>query len=484
MKQSVMAAPAKPEESSGLPRAASAEQQKITPETTGRERMTYIEFLDNSSMTPFLWLLLIGVALAQILDGINFQSTAFALPLFSKEFQINPIAAGLVASVTNVGLFFGALIFSPLSDRFGRKKIFQWVLFTYAFGAFLSAISWDYQSLLVARLISGLGIGAQFPVAFALLAEFAPRRLRHIFVALGPLCYSVGWFCCAMLSRWIIPTFGWRAIYWLGIAPVFMTIYIWRFLPESPRFLLMQGRAQEAGDIVKDLARRARLTDVDLVAPSASAKSEKLRFSERMGAVRIEFWSIVALGGLYFANNIQNVGFSTWLPSIFVKLGFTLTRSFTFAAIILVVTPVGQLFAMWLQERLPRKWAMLLLAALSSMFFFVFGFSFEFKWPIEVIVGSNVVYQFFSQGIVVILYTLATELFPTRIRGLGMGLVTAIGRIGSIIGPFVLGFFSTLGTAIHQVIYYFAMPLLAAAVLCLFLIRVDPRQKALEKVNA
>jgi putative MFS transporter len=139
---------------------------------------------------------------------------------------------------------------------------------------------------------------------------------------------------------------------------------------------------------------------------------------------------------------------------------------------------------MWLQERLPRKWAVLLLAALSSTFFFVFGFSFEFKWPIEVIVGSNVVYQFFSQGIVVILYTLATELFPTRIRGLGMGLVTAIGRIGSIIGPFVLGFLSTLGTAIHQIIYYFAMPLLAAAVVCLFLIRVDPRQKALEKVNA
>ena len=110
-----------------------------------------------------------------------------------------------------------------------------------------------------------------------------------------------------------------------------------------------------------------------------------------------------------------------------------------------MVTPIGQLFAMWLQERLPRKWAMLLLAALSSAFFLRFGLSFEFKWPIEVIVGSNVVYQFFSQGIVVILYTLATELFPTRIRGSGMGLITAIGRIGSIIGPFVLGFFQHWG---------------------------------------
>ena len=448
------------------------------------KRMNYIEFLDNSPMTPFLWVLLIGVALAQILDGIDFQSTAFALPLVIKEFKITPTQAGLIGSMTNIGLLFGALIFSPLSDRFGRKTIFQWVLFTYAFGTFLSAISWNYHSLLVARVIAGLGIGAEFPVAFALLAEFSPKRLRHIFVATGPMFYAFGWFVCAMLSTWIIPAFGWRAIYWLGVAPALMIIYIRRFLPESARFLLQKGKLEEAGAIVKDLARKAGLGDIDLVPPPAFKAEAKLSLGERMSALRFFLWSIIAVGAFYFANNIQNVGFSTWLPSIFVRQGFTLTKSFKFTAIILVVTPIGQIFATWLQDRMPRKWAMLLLAALSAAFFICFGLGFEFKWPIEVIVGSNVLYQFFSQGIVVILYTLATELFPTRIRSLGMGLMTAIGRIGSILGPFVLGFFLTLGTAIHQIIYYFAIPLLAAAILCLFLIRVDSRQKALEQINA
>jgi putative MFS transporter len=448
------------------------------------KQVTYTEFLDNSPMTPFLWLLLTGVGLAQILDGIDFQSTAFALPLISREFRITPTAAGFIGSMTNIGLVFGALIFSPLSDRFGRKTIFQWVLFTYAFGTFLSAIAWNYQSLLFARGIAGLGIGAEFPVAFALLAEFAPKRLRHIFVALGPLCYSLGWFFCAMLSTWIVPAFGWRAIYWVGIAPAVMIIYVRRFLPESVRFLLMRGNVEEAGNIVKNLARGAGFTDIELVPPNESCLSEKISFSERISALRIQFWSILAVGVFYFANNIQNTGFSTWLPSIFIRHGFTLTRSFRFTTIILLVTPIGQLFAMWLQDRMPRKWAMLMLAGLSSVFFFAFGLSFEYKWPAQFIVGSNVVYQFFSQGIVVILYTLATELFPTRIRSLGMGLVTAFGRAGSIIGPFLLGFLSTLGTAIHQIIYYFALPLIAAAILCLFLIRVDPRQKALEQINA
>jgi putative MFS transporter len=435
-------------------------------------------------MTGFLWFLLIGIAVSQVLDGIDFQSTAFALPLMIREFKLTPTAAGFIASMTNFGLLVGALVFSPLADRFGRKVVFQWILFTYAFGTFLSAIAWSYQSLLAARVIAGLGIGAEFPVAFSLLAEFAPKRLRHVFIAVAILSYSLGWFVCALLSTWIIPIFGWRAIYWIGIAPALMIFYIRRLVPESARYLLMRGRVEEAGRLVKGLALKAGFSEMELVPPPAPELAERLGLAARFSYLRVQLWSLIAVAVFYFANNIQNVGFSTWLPSIFMRQGFTLTRSFKFTAIILMVTPIGQVFAMWLEDKLPRKWAMLLLAGLSSAFFLVFGLSFEFKWPIEVIVGSNVVYQFFSQGIFVILYTLAAELVPTRIRSLGMGLVTAIGRIGSILGPFVLGLFSAMGTAIHQIIYYFAIPLLAAAILCLFLIRVDPRQKTLEQVSA
>ena len=448
-----------------------------------RTTTTYTEFLDNSPMTKFLWLLVSGVALAQILDGIDFQSTSFALPLIIQEFQLTPTEAGAIGSFTNIGLLIGALVFSALSDRYGRKAVFQWVLFTYAFGTFLSAIAWNYSSLLAARVIAGFGIGAEFPVAFALLAEYSPKRLRHILVPVGPISYAVGWFCCALLSTWIIPAFGWRAIYWLGVSPALLIIYVRRLLPESVRFLLARGRVQEAGEIVKDLARRAGKSDVDLVPPVAVGREEKRDAGIQLRSLRLVFGSLIAVGFFYFANNIQNVGFSTWLPSIFVQQGFTLIRSFKFTAIILAVTPLGQIFAMWLQEKMPRKWAMLLLAAFSSAFFLAFGISFELKMPIAITVAANVGYQFFSQGIIVILYTLGSELFPTPVRSIGMGLVTATGRIGSILGPFVVGVFLTFGTAIHQIIYWFAMPLLLAAILAIILIRVDPRQKALEQIK-
>jgi len=92
-------------------------------------------------------------------------------------------------------------------------------------------------------------------------------------------------------------------------------------------------------------------------------------------------------------------------------------------------------------------------------------------------------YQFFSGGVVPIFYTLSTELFPTRVRSLAMGLVVAAARLGSITGPFMLGLLLTLGTQIHQIIYYFTLPLVIAALILVVAVKVDSRQKTLEEVS-
>jgi len=445
--------------------------------------MTYTEFLDAAPMSRFLWVVLLGCVVAQVLDGFDFEATSFALPLIVQEFQITPTQAGAIGSFTNVGLLLGALIFAPLSDRFGRKPIFQWALFTYAFGTFLSAIASNYQFLLAARFIAGLGIAAEFPVAFALLAEYSPKRLRHIFVGSGAIGYSVGWFVCAVVATAIVPAFGWRAIYWVGVAPAFMIVFVRLYIPESVRFLLQQGRMQEAGEITRKLADQAGFSNVELVPPETIKAEAKPSLIAQFSALRLFVATIVVLGIFQLANNIQVVGFGTWLPSIFVKQGFTLTRSFAFTMIVLAVTPIGQLFGMWLQDQMPRKWAMLILAGVSALCFFGFGLSFEYKYPISVIVACDVGYQFFSGGVVPIVYTLSVELFPTKIRSLANGLIVACARIGSITGPLVLGFFLTLGTEIHQIIYYFALPLVLAAIVVVVFLKIDARQKTLEQVT-
>ena len=472
------------QEESGTPSAAPAVARQSVPSgTTGKTRMTYMEFLDNSPMSPFLWCVLLGCVLAQILDGFDFQCTSFALPLVIKEFRITPTQAGAIGSLTNVGLLLGALIFGPMADRYGRRPILQWALFLYAFGTFLSAIAPSYQFLLGARFITGLGIAAEFPVVIALLAEYSPKRLRHIFVGSGAIGYSLGWFVCAVVATAIVPRFGWRALYWIGVAPALMIIYVRRYIPESVRFLLQKGRIQEAGEIVRNIAERNGITDVELAPPESLRVEAKPTLIQQYSALRFFAVAVIVMSLFQLANNVQVVGFGTWLPSIFIRQGFTLTKSFKFTMIVLAVTPLGQIFGMWLQDKMPRKWAMLLLSGVSALCFFGFGLSFEYKYPIAVIVACDVGYQFFSGRVVPIIMTLSIEQFPTGIRSLAYGLVVACARIGSICGPLILGFFLTLGTQIHQIIYYFTLPLVMAAVLVVIFLKVDPRQKTLEEVT-
>ncbi|HEY1610897.1 MAG TPA: MFS transporter [Paraburkholderia sp.] len=452
----------------------------------GAKRMTYTTFLDHCPMNGFLWMLLLGCIVAQILDGFDFQATSFALPLIIKEFHITPTQAGAIGSVTNLGLLLGALLFAPIADRVGRRPVFQWALFAYAFGTFLSAIAPSYNVLLAARFVAGMGIAAEFPVAFSLLAEYSPRRLRHIFLGGGAIGYSFGWFVCAVVATLIVPKFGWRALFWVGVSPALMIVYVRRFMPESVRFLLQQGRVEEAGRIVRRLADRAGYATLELVPPEAAEHAKaprRMGLRKQFSVLRFSAMAIAVLGLFQLANNIQVVGFGTWLPSIFVRQGFTLTRSFTFTMIVLATTPIGQIFGMWLQERMPRKWAMLLLSGLSALCFFGFGLSFEYKAPVEIIVAFDVGYQFFSGGVVPIFYTLSTELFPTRVRSLAMGLVVACARLGSITGPFVLGWLLMLGTMIHQIIYYFTLPLVMAALILVVAVKVDSRQKTLEEAS-
>jgi len=452
------------------------------PRPAADRRMTYTEFLDNSPMSPFLWFLLIGCIVAQILDGFNFQSTSFVLPLVIKEFNINQTQAGALGTFTNLGLMFGALTAGPISDRIGRRPMFQVVLFSYAFGTFLSAISPSYGFLLAARFVTGLGIGGEFPVVATMLAEFAPKNLRHVFVGMFTIGYSLGWFVCAAAANLVVQPFGWRALYLLGVAPALLIFYVRAFIPESVRFLLDKGRVEEAGEVVRKVARRNGITNIDLVPPPASQRKASLGLKKQYSMLSVVAVPLIVLAFFHMSNNVQVVGFQTWLPSIFVKAGFTLTKSFKFTMIVLAVTPIGQLFAIWLQDKMPRKWAMMLLSAISALCFVGSGLGFEFKYPIAVIIACYVGYQFFSGGVSPILSTLATEIFPTRVRSLAYGILSACARVGSATGPLILGFFLTLGTQIHQIIYYFALPLVTAAIVVVIFIKTDARDKGLEEV--
>jgi len=458
-----------------------SEQMNSAP---GKTRMTYTELIDSSPMTPLFWLIIIGMCLAQMLDGMDFIATAFALPGIIREYKINPALAGGISSIGNIGLALGAIFLPFVSDRVGRKPVFQWVLLTYALGSFLSAIAPNYHFMLWARFITGVGLGAEIPIVFAVLAEYCPIRLRHIVLPLAPIFFAIGWIVAALLSIWLIPVHGWRAIYWVGIVPAVLIVFIRRYVPESLRFLLIKGRTEEARRIAESIARQAGRTDIELVPPVIAQSQVKPSFAQQMRLLGPMWAATLVQVIFYFSSFIQTFGVNFWLPTIFVRQGFRLTSSFSYTLMIFIMTPFSHVIAMWLMPKMSRTWALFLMTTAGTVFFILFGLSFEYKWPIYVLVGFQVIQTLSAQGVVSILYTLSSELFPTPVRSLGLGIVSGVGRFGAVLGPFLMGMAFYWGLKISQAIYLFAAPLFIAGVLALLVIRTETRKRALEDISS
>ena len=445
-------------------------------------KVTYTEFLDEAPMSGFLWSLIFGICFAQVLDGLDFMSTSFALPGIMKSFALSPVHAGLVGSVSNTGEAVGAILFTIFSDRFGRRPIFQWVIFSYVFGTLICALAPNLNTLLAGRAITGLGLGSETPIAIALMAEYSPKRLRHILAPMPILFFGVGWVVAAGISVWLIPAFGWRSVYWVGLAPAVSVIIVRRFIPESIRFLLGRGRVEEAGVVARDVARRIGRTDLDLVPPEMAPISPKQSFAQQLGALKMMWVPGLVLLLFMVTFYLQTFGMNAWLPTIFVRHGFKLSRSFTFSMVILVASPLSHLLTMWLQNKINRKWLLFIFTLVSTVFFILFGISFHLGLPTWVMVGSQFIAVLFGNPLVSITLTLCSELFPTQVRTFGMGIVSCAGRLGGAMGPLFIGMGIAGGMSIFAIVNWLAIPMVVGAILVVVFIRADPRNKSLEAI--
>lgn len=441
----------------------------------------HLDYVDNVRLTRFHGVLLLGVALAQLLDGYDFQITSYALPGFTHDFGLDTGQAGSVAAMGNFGLLIGAILFSQLADRFGRKPIFQVVLFGYAFGSLLSALAPDYPVLLIGRFIAGLGIGAEFPVAFALLAELSPRKWRSKFVPCGPIFYGLGFIVAGFASILVIVPLtaqglaGWRYAYVLGVLPALMILYVRRYLPESVRYLVQKGRLDEATHVVQSIARTA---GEEFTAPSADEVAVRREARMPIGP----YWVAIVLLGLMIALlSISSYGLGAFLPQIFASQGFPLLQAFQYTLIISAVQTPASIFGGWFQDRVAeRRTALWTTIWIGGVFNVAFALTIFNKGPIELAVGFQLMAGLIGGAVTAIYYTLGTELFPTDIRSAAVGWETAIGRTGAVIGPLLLGILVTTGLSFGEVLIFWFVPVFLAGLIPLFGLRGKTKDRSLE----
>ncbi|SDM24139.1 MFS transporter [Allokutzneria albata] len=412
--------------------------------------MSLLARLDRLPLSrPHHRLLFIG-GLGYTFDGMDAAVVAFLLPSVQAEWGLSNAQLGLIGSATPFGFLFGAALAGILGDRFGRRWVMMGALAFYCAFTLLAAGAPNFEMFLVARVLAGMGTGAESAIIAPFLSEFVPPARRGWFVGALAGFFSFGFVGAALIGRFVVPTMdeGWRWAQVLTALPVLMLLWWRRSLPESPRYLLANGRAEEAERVVAAFERETeRATGAPLPPVAVSLSEESTVQAARkvgLGSALRFLWSgpmarrTAITWLLWFVITFSYYGFFSWIPTLLVQQGITVTKSFEFSIVIYLAQVPGYFSAAWLGERLDRKNTIALYLAGSAVSAFWLS---QMTDPVMIMV-SGAVLSFFLNGTYAGLYSYTPEVFPTWVRASGTGLSSAFGRVGSILAPSIIGFFA------------------------------------------
>ncbi|MER7013744.1 MFS transporter [Saccharopolyspora sp. NPDC000359] len=449
--------------------------------------MSLLARLDRLPLSRPHYLLLLLGGLGYTFDGMDAAVVAFLMPSVQEVWGLTNTQLGLVGSAAPFGFLFGATCAGLLGDRIGRRKVMMWALAAYALFSVIAAVAPNYEIFLVARVLAGFGTGAESAIIAPFLAEFVPAARRGWFVGALAGFFSFGFVGAALLGRFVVQPLpeGWRWAQVITALPIVMLLWWRRSLPESPRYLLAAGRTAEAEQVVVDLERKVQAATKQPLPPVPETAVDKPAEARKIGLFSAlkYLWS----GGMakrtaitwliWFVITFSYYGFFTWIPTLLVQQGITVTKSFEFSIIIYLAQVPGYFSAAWLGERLDRKNTIALYLAGAAVSAFWMS---QMTDPV-LITTSAAVLSFFLNGTYAAVYSYTPEVFPTWIRASGTGLSSAFGRFGSIIAPSVIGVFAaSLGFA---GVFGITTAVLAVGVLCTLVFGLATAGRSLEDLT-
>lgn len=412
-------------------------------------------WLDSLELNRFHVLVMFLAGFTLIFDGYDSQIIAYIMPQAIKEWSLKPVMAGSIASYGFAGLMCGAAIFGMIADRIGRKGGLMLAILFFSVFSGVAAFAPNFKSFCVLRFLAGLGMGGAMPITIAIVSEFAPARIRAKSVTAMFAGFTTGWAVAGAVAMGIIPRFGWRAALFMGFIPLlFLPVMKW-LCPESVRFLAGKGKMNEAISTIRRVERAAGIypiawTEEHFKFGPGPQKKGKLRdiFSHGLIAMTILLW----LG--YFFNLLVTYGLSTWLPTLLVKQGFSVVKSYSYGLIQAIGASVGGFACGWMMDKFGRKAALFICYFLGGFAVLLFGS-----------VTSTVSLYIYGglAGMLIIgaqigIQVVAGESYPTNIRTTGAGWVMTFGRIGAIVAGVLGGVLVQAGFSFQQFFVFYSIP--------------------------
>ena len=345
------------------------------------------------------------------------------------------------ASVTFLGLFFGASLLAPYADRFGRRQTFMFALAWYGCFSLLMAFQHQAEGIILCRFLVGVGLGIELVTIDTYLTECVPTRLRSKAFAFAFFVQFLSVPAVALMSWWLVPQTllgltGWR---WVVIAGALCSLVIWlvrKNLPESPRWLAQQGQHQEAHRVVSTLERRCGAADS---APHPQA-IETGDASPRRGRFR-DIWApayrrrTLMLVVMNIFQAIGFFGFGNWLPALLSGKGASITHSLLYAFFITLAYPLGSLICSRYADKMENKWQIVL----ASLMTVVFGTLFALQSHPLMLILCGFCITWSNAWLTYSYHAYQTEVFPTPIRARAVGFCYSFSRLSTVFSSLMIG---------------------------------------------
>jgi AAHS family 4-hydroxybenzoate transporter-like MFS transporter len=408
-------------------------------------------------------------------EGYDMQVLPYAAPAIIKAWHVNRAYFGPVFGFGLFGYMLGATLLSNLGDQLGRKKMV--IGGGLLFGAFTLGVAYtsSLAGLLVLRFMAGIGLGASIPSAIALAAEYVPSRIRATTISIMFIGYILGSTAGGFIAARFIPVFGWPVVFYIGgIAPIVLSFTLIFALPESVRFLaLKKTRPDRLASILAKLAPD-QIFDPDaqfvLREENSGGLPVKHLFTEGRALMTSMLWFAVA------ASLIGHTFLTSWLPTVLVGGGMSLSHAVMAGALLQAGGAVGSLLIGWF---------------LDNRGITTIAVAFAIAVPLVVFVGSAhrsdalMMTAVFLIGIGMLggqvgLNAISGTIYPTYIRSTGAGWALGVGRVGSILGPVIGGVLISWNQPSSSLFIYAAIPLLCCAGATYLLGRVPEAHRARE----
>jgi putative MFS transporter len=386
----------------------------------------------QQSLTINQWKIFVACLFSTMLEFFDFFLIGYVLAFFIGEWHLTYGQSGAILFASGIAAVPGGWFFGWLGDKVGRRTVFMMTVLIFSLGTGAMALTphgaWQY--LVVLRFIVGLGVGGMLVVDLPLIVEFLPTSKRGFVSGLSTSMLPAGVILAGFLSAFLGPTIGWRGLFLCGLLPAAMAFVIRVWVPESPRWLLSQGRVAEAR---RSLAWALGVEPTAISLPATLPAKVKSSWLELF-----HYPKSLVVGMLIGLSQTGAAGLSLWTVVLFVMVLKVTPAEGAYLAIWIGFAGVlGRVVGSWLSEALGRRLGGALTLLIGAVFLSLAGYLHSvFVGTVSLYYVLLLLYSFFAPGAgFAIIFPYMTELWPGRLRASGFGLTYGTANLGKFIGP-------------------------------------------------